>query len=193
MLEPLPPLAEWESFYVILGSSAAALTGLMFVVIALQTEARRRAGPAELDAFGTPTVVHFGAVLLVAALLTTPRHTIASLRACLAVSGVAGVLYVGSVVRRVRRQKGYRPVRSDWVWHTGLPLVAYVGLLAAGVALGPSPYAALYMVGATALGLLYVGIHNAWDAAVWMTTSDAAGGGAPRSEPPSPSRSRRSR
>jgi hypothetical protein len=181
VLEPLPPLAEWESFYVIVGSSAAALTGLMFVVIALQTEARRRAGPAELDAFGTPTIVHFGAVLLVAALLTTPRHTIASLRACLALSGVAGAVYLAWVVRKVRRQKGYQPVTSDWVWHTILPLVAYVGLLAAGLALGPAPDAALYMVGATALGLLYVGIHNAWDAAVWMITSDAAGGGGPGS------------
>src|ERR1041384_3296763 len=28
-------LTEWESFYVIVGSSAGALTGLMFVVIAL--------------------------------------------------------------------------------------------------------------------------------------------------------------
>ena len=31
----LPPLTEWETFYVIVGSSAAALTGLQFVVIAL--------------------------------------------------------------------------------------------------------------------------------------------------------------
>jgi hypothetical protein len=32
---PDPHLAEWESFYVIVGSSSAALTGLQFVVIAL--------------------------------------------------------------------------------------------------------------------------------------------------------------
>jgi hypothetical protein len=50
----LPPLTEWETFYVIVGASAAALTGLQFVVIALHAEVRI-AGPAEGGAFATPT------------------------------------------------------------------------------------------------------------------------------------------
>ena len=44
MLEAaLSPLAPWQNFYVIIGSAAAALTGLMFVVITLimGTRARR--------------------------------------------------------------------------------------------------------------------------------------------------------
>ncbi len=36
------PLRAWETFYVIVGSSAAALTGLQFVVIALIAESRVR-------------------------------------------------------------------------------------------------------------------------------------------------------
>jgi hypothetical protein len=40
MLDPvLPPLSQRETFYVITGSAAAGLTGLMFVVIALRTNA----------------------------------------------------------------------------------------------------------------------------------------------------------
>ena len=39
----LIPLHEWESFYVIIGTSAAALTGLMFVVIAVVADAGPRA------------------------------------------------------------------------------------------------------------------------------------------------------
>ena len=49
----LPPLTEWESFYVILGSSAAALTGLMFVVIALGSEARAIRDSTALSAFAS--------------------------------------------------------------------------------------------------------------------------------------------
>src|SRR5437867_13116458 len=60
------PLAAWESFYVIVGSSAAALTGLQFVVIALIAESGRRSTSKEITAFGTPTIVHFCAVLLIA-------------------------------------------------------------------------------------------------------------------------------
>src|SRR2546430_12420592 len=42
VVEPaaVSPFAAWESFYVIIGSSGAALTGLQFVVIALSAEGR---------------------------------------------------------------------------------------------------------------------------------------------------------
>ncbi|MBV9232567.1 MAG: hypothetical protein JO030_00880, partial [Candidatus Eremiobacteraeota bacterium] len=36
-------LAHWANFYVMIGSSAAALTGLMFVVITLVTNMEREA------------------------------------------------------------------------------------------------------------------------------------------------------
>ena len=164
------PLAEWESFYVIIGSSAAALTGLQFVVVALGAEARRLAGPESLEAFGTPTVVHFCAVLLIAAILSTPKHTSGTLSFCLLACGIAGLAYAVSVVRQARRQKGYAPVLSDWVWHGGLPILAYASFGVSGVIAVWRAEWALYVVAATSLLLLFIGIHNAWDAAVWITT-----------------------
>ena len=72
----LSPLTQWESFYVIVGSSAGALTGLQFVVIALIAEAEAAvavsSGMLEIRAFGTPTVVHFCAVLFISAVLSAP-------------------------------------------------------------------------------------------------------------------------
>src|SRR5438067_2522181 len=63
--------AEWETFYVIIGSSAAALTGLQFVVIALSAEQKvlNSTGP---EAFATPTIVHFCSVLIIAAIVYVP-------------------------------------------------------------------------------------------------------------------------
>ena len=66
----LSPLAAWHNFYTIIGSAAATLTGLMFVVITLIAGVRERRSSGTLGAFTTPTVVHFGAVLLVAAILS---------------------------------------------------------------------------------------------------------------------------
>lgn len=66
------PLAAWESFYVIVGSSGAALTGLQFVVMALVAESRRKSSAREIDAFGTPVIVHFCTVLLISAILSSP-------------------------------------------------------------------------------------------------------------------------
>ena len=161
-------LVGWQNFYIIIGSSAAALTGLMFVVITLTAERRGVDDTAGLDAFASPTVLHFCAVLLVAATLTTPGHTTASLSFCLSVVGLGGVAYTTSIILRMRRQKVNAPVSSDWVWHILAPLVAYMCLLGSGAVVWASAAAALYSAAAGALLLLYIGIHNAWDAATWM-------------------------
>lgn len=169
MTTVLPPLTEWETFYVILGSSAAALTGLQFVVIALTSEARVGGAP-EVAAFGTPTVVHFCAVLLISAILTTPGHSPVSLSWCLSVSGMAGLAFAVWVLVMTRRQTGYAPVFEDWLWHVGLPMVAYASVFVAGILIARRPAPALHLVGAISVFLLFIGIHNAWDAAVWVST-----------------------
>ena len=58
-------LAEWDSFCVIVGSSAGALIGLQFVVMTLMAERQIRS-PDAGAAFGSPTVVHFSVVLFLA-------------------------------------------------------------------------------------------------------------------------------
>lgn len=166
-------LAGWDSFYVITGSSAAALTGLMFVVIALSGESNVTAGPAAsvaaIRAFSTPTVVHFGAVLLLAALLTTPGHTVLTLSGSVGACGFAGLCFIRWVVVQMRRQTGYSPVADDWVWHVRLPALAYACLVTGAAGLWWRPAMALVLVAAAALFLLYIGIHNAWDAAIYVS------------------------
>lgn len=158
----------WENFYLIVGLSAAALMGLMFVVVSLTAASREADAAGGTHAYGTPTVVHFCAVLLVAAIVTTPGHTTGSLSFSLGVSGLGGMAYSSSIIVRMRRQKGYTPTRSDWVWYILLPLVAYVCLLGSAAVVWVDAGAALYSVAVGALLLLYVGIHNSWDAATWM-------------------------
>lgn len=162
------PLAAWEAFYVIVGSSAAVLTGLQFVVIALITESQTRRTSGQIAAFGTPTVVHFCAVLLVSAIQSAPWGSY--LRPALAIGaiGVSGVFYALVVIRRARRQTGYKPVLEDWVWHAVLPLIAHVTLLMAAVRLLHEPVTALFAIGAAAVLLLFIGIHNAWDTVTYI-------------------------
>src|SRR5919198_1716783 len=98
MVENAVSLSEWESFYVITGSSGAALTGLMFVVVSLAGD-RGIARPGATRAFATPTVVQFCAVLLVASLLTMPAHTMTTLATSLTVVGLAGLVYASIILR----------------------------------------------------------------------------------------------
>ena len=102
-------LAGWESFYLIVGGAAGALIGLQFVVITLVAE-RPPEGAAEASAaFASPTVMHFSAVLVLAALLRAPWHTIAVAAVLWGLMGIGGMVYAGVVTRRMRRQSAYRP------------------------------------------------------------------------------------
>src|SRR5215470_8969622 len=118
-------LKQWTDFYVIVGSSAGALTGLMFVVIALIAEGEKERSMHEIRAFGTPTVVHFCVVLLISGIVSAPWHAVSIAAWCLAGSGAVGVGYAIRVFSHTRRQTGYAPDMGDWFWYTALPLVAY--------------------------------------------------------------------
>jgi hypothetical protein len=86
-------LSAWSNFYVITGSSAAALTGLMFVVITLGAGGRSQTSHEGIATFSTPTVVHFGAALLISALLSVPWHSLAHAAVVLGAAGLYGVAY----------------------------------------------------------------------------------------------------
>jgi hypothetical protein len=169
MSAALPTIEGWDNFYVIVGSSAAGLTGLTFVVIALASD-RHVVRLSGLRTFITPVVMHFGSALWLSALLCIPGQTAVTLSACLSVSGAVLSAY-GAVTsyRLYRGRRNYRPVLEDWLWTAALPSLCYLGLLLAGVWALWQPAAALYVVGAAALTLLFIGIHNAWDIAVWVT------------------------
>jgi hypothetical protein len=172
----MPPLTDWQSFYVLVGSSAAALTGLTFIVITIAADNHDIAGSASarlsgLRVFITPTAVHFGSALWLSALMSIPGQTALALEVSLVGTGAAGLIYCAILLRRLfRGLADYKPFASDWMWNAVLPLAAYLALTAMGLLLAHRPATSLYGVGGVVLLLLFIGIHNAWDVVVWMTT-----------------------
>ena len=159
-------LNGWQNFYVIVGSSAGALIGLQFVVITLIDRASRPAAEAGA-AFATPSVVHFAAVLLLAAIVSVPWNGIMAAAVFWGLVGLAGFAYTAVVARRMRAQNAYRPVLEDWLFHALLPLAAYATLALSSFVAGSDAARALLAVGASSLLLLFIGIHNAWDSATY--------------------------
>ena len=121
-------LEAWENFYVIVGSSAGALIGLQFVVIALIAELPIADYANTGSAFATPTVVHFAAVLLLSVILSAPWPGITVAAGLWALVGFAGVVYAVFVAWRMKVQTGYRPEFEDWLFNAVLPFVAYAVL-----------------------------------------------------------------
>ena len=161
-------LAGWENFYVIVGSSAGALIGLQFVVMALIANMPRGPNAAQAgNAFATPTVVHFGTALLLSAVLSAPWQGMATVAGFWGLLGLSGLAYSIVVARRVRVQTAYQPEFEDWLFHVLLPFAAYAILAIAAYGTRNHVRVALFGVGAAALLLLFIGIHNAWDAVTY--------------------------
>jgi hypothetical protein len=175
------PLSGWESFYVIVGSSAGALIGIQFVVVTLVASMRRRPDAASMHAFATPTVVHFACALLVSAILSAPWHSLAPASGLLALLGVSGIVYAAIVIRRIRRQTDYAPDREDRLWYAFLPCVVYAVLTLAALLLPSAAGFGLLVVGTAALALLFIGIRNSWDSVTHIALT-GGGGDAPKTD-----------
>jgi hypothetical protein len=160
-------LTAWDSFYVIVGSAAGALIGLQFVVMTLIADRVKTATMETGQAFATPTVVHFSASLLVSALIQIPWTALSAAWGAGAV-GLGGMIYMALPVQRMRRQNSYQMDWEDRIFHVLLPFLAY-GLLVASCLMAQAHIIlALFGVAAAALMLLFIGIHNAWDAVAYQ-------------------------
>ena len=166
----MPGFEEWESFYVIVGAAAGALIGLQFVVMTLLADRPQLVSPEAGAAFATPNVVHFSAALLLSALMRVPWHSVATAAEVWGFIGLAGLVYVTIVIRRMRSQTSYRPDWEDWTYHVVLPLLAYALLLISALRATSHEEEALMGVAAATLLQLFIGIHNSWDTIVYHVT-----------------------
>jgi hypothetical protein len=157
-------LEGWENFYVIIGSSAGALIGLQFVVVTLMADMPFQQGEIEASgAFTTPSVVHFAVVLLLSAIASIPWAEIVAPAAIWGFVGLCGTIYTIIVIRRLRRLDMYQPVFEDWLFHAILPFAAYAMITTAAAIINWHQQSAMFIGAGSAMLLLFIGIHNAWD------------------------------
>jgi hypothetical protein len=176
-------LKAWSGFYLMTSSSAAALTGLMFIVITLVTGTERlQKSPDGISTFSTPTVVHFCAALFISAVLSAPWSALGTPAIVLALAGAYGIVYLLRVTHKTRQLSSYNPDLEDWAWYSILPFIAYGAILAGAILLSLIPAKGLFVLAGGVLFLIFIGIRNAWD----VVTFIAIGG--PDSAVPPPRR-----
>ncbi len=163
-------LNSWQTFYTIIGTAAATLMGLMFVVTSLVAGIDRRLETlnAGMSAFNTPTIVHFAAVLLVAAILSAPWPSYTGVRILLGLLGLSGAAYLVIVQQRVRHIPGYQASTKDWLWYIAFPLFTYVALVGVAIALAADPILVLYFIATLLVLLLLIAIRNGWDLVTYL-------------------------
>jgi hypothetical protein len=171
-------LGPWSNFYVITGSSAGALTGLMFVVVTLVAglERSQRTGDG-IGTFSTPTVVHMVVALVISAMLSAPWGSLGAVDLAIGAAAAFGLLYMLWVLLRTFRQRAYQPVLEDWLWYSIFPSIAYVVLGVCAIEFLMFPAATLFVVAAVIMLLILIGIHNSWDIVTYIATGQLEGPG----------------
>jgi hypothetical protein len=173
----MTPLSEWQNFYVIVGSAAGGLTGLQFVVMALIADMPAIDQESQaVTVFSTPSIVNFGVVLLLAAVLVMPWHSIKPISIIWGVAGAVGILYTAHTGWRFNKQSAYSPVFEDYFFRVIMPIIGYAVLAAAAFTARTHERVALFQVAAVALMLLFIGIHDAWDNATYLILYKRADG-----------------
>jgi hypothetical protein len=168
---------RWENFYLIVGPSAAALIGLMFVVVTLTAGRERDQTERGKHLYTSPIVWHLAVVLVLSGAAVAPTihpKLFGIVSASLALLGIA--MGVRSAVGIHRAQYTGADSMFDMWWYGIIPCMVYVGLGgAAAVVLAGSAWSAS-AVAAALMALLLVSIHAEWDLVTFLAPRAPAPG-----------------
>ncbi len=159
----------WSEFFLLLGSSAGALIGLLFVVATLSAEKQAESNSRGIEVYATPTVFHLGVVLVLSAVVLAPGVLHVFIGLVTAACGGVGLAYMNWVVRQFVGAGPPQGCGRVDVWLYGwVPAAVYVVLVVTAIALALDLSMSPFGLGLATLALLLVAIYNAWDLAGWL-------------------------
>lgn len=166
----------WGDFYLVAGSAAAVLIGLMFVVISLTQDRSRDSVLHGSRLYMGPVVLAMSLVLGLSAAALVPDMSARAIGALAAAAALwGGARSVGSIVG-IRRLMREEPMHWTDIWFYGvIPGVLYLVLGVAAVLFSTGCEWAPYALAAVVTAVLMLSIRNEWDLITWL---------APRREPP---------
>jgi hypothetical protein len=159
---------DWQNFYLLVGTASATLVGLMFVAASIGASVFSEANRNGLQAFISPTVVHFASALFVCIIVTIPSQTWLTLGVLLTVGGAAGLAYAGRVWVQMFVRRSFSVDWIDRFFYAMFPVVGYLLVFAAGVMLLLRTPWSSDVAAAALVTLLFAGIRNAWDMTTWI-------------------------
>jgi hypothetical protein len=172
----------WDGYFVLLGTAAGGLIGLLFVVASLTGNIERSRALWAAGIYMTPIAVHFAFVLSISAITQVPR--LSPPQTAVLIGGFA-LLGLSAAVRSclgiTETRKGPNPPHwSDFWGYGAAPAAIYVLALGLAAAIAARAEWAVQALAALLLILLLLAIRNAWDLITWM----APGGTPPPPAPP---------
>jgi hypothetical protein len=157
---------KWHDYYLMLGPSAGALIGLLFVVATLMSNIETDNAIRGMKTYTSPNVLHMGAVLFLSGLALAPEYDLVDGGAAVLI-GVIGMAVAFNVARGVR---GYGSLSFEIdFWCYGVAIgVIYAALTVSGVLVALQTPGAAFAYSLSLLALLCMAIRNSWDLVSWI-------------------------
>lgn len=161
---------HWGEFYLLAGSAAAVLIGLLFIVVTLMQDKPRSTMLSGSKLYMGPVVLHVSFVLVLSAAALVPEIAPRSFAA------VAGVIAAWGLVRGVMSFVGIRTLRwneepphwSDAWFYGAIPSLLFAALAGVGWAFWTEQHWAVNGVAVVINAILLVTIRNEWDLVTWL-------------------------
>jgi hypothetical protein len=166
----------WEEYFFMVGSSAAALIGLMFVVITLTAGRDRRELERGKKLYTSPIVWHLSVILVLSGAAIAPTM---SARLFALASGGLGILGLMMGIRcaiGIASLPHASDARFDAFWYGAAPAIVYFGLAGAALAVFRGQQWAASAIAADLMVLLLVSIHAEWDLVTYLAPGAGVSG-----------------
>lgn len=157
----------WEDFFLLVGTAAGGLIGLLFVVSTLTAGAQSGRAQRGAKLFMTPCVFHFAVIMSISAAAMVPIATSQAVGAVLTTAAFVGLIYMARIMSSLRKGDATEHWTDFW-YYGAAPFACYMGLAAIAAGVWFNVRIAPASVGTFLLVLLLLGIRNAWDLVTWI-------------------------
>ena len=161
-------LHGWDNFFIMAGTAAATLVGLLFVAVTVGTGLSTSSIVHGSRGFLTPTLVHLGSVLFQTLAVLAPWPSAWPIGIILGLGGLMGLTYQINVVVARHKVGMVLPHWRDWLPYVGVPALGSATLIVGAVGLIAEKSFAPYAIAGAMVLLLLAGIYGAWDLTLWM-------------------------
>src|SRR5579862_9013529 len=150
-------LHGWNNFFIMAGTAAATLIGLLFVAITVSTGFSRSRIVEGTRGFMTPTLIHFGAVLFQTLAALAPWPSTRPVAIILGLAGLTGLAYELRVVAMRHAVGLFLRDWHNWLPYVGVPALADVSLIVGALGLIAEKSFAPYAIAGAITLLLFAG------------------------------------
>ncbi|HEX9076026.1 MAG TPA: hypothetical protein VF932_09615 [Anaerolineae bacterium] len=154
---------SWHDFYIMTGTAAASLLGLLFVGLSLNLEIISRQENTGLSGLATQTFGNFLYVLFLSITMLVPDQTPVGVGLPLLIMGFYGTLINGRALVRAVRKPNPAWGAGYIFWRFVGPVLSFIGLLIISFYAFQGNGLMLYWLIAVIAFLLLVATRNSWD------------------------------